>query len=153
MVKSPLVSAGDMGSSLGLGKSPGRGNDNPPHYSCRENPMYRGVLPAAVHAVTKSQVWLNTLTQVLHICGIIWYLSFSIWFISVNMMSSYPSLWRQGQDREKAGSLITLLNSCINPLPKAHFTSEHFGYLVNIFHLLFKHICAYIFYYLHVKRW
>ena len=109
---------------------------------------------AAVRAVTKNQVWLSTLSQVPQIRGIIWYLSFSIWFILLNIVSSTRFyLWRQGQDRAKAGSWITLLNSSINPLPKALFTSEHFGYLVNIFHLLFKHIWAYIFYYLQVKRW
>jgi len=56
VVKNPLASAGGMGSILGLGKSPGRGNDNPPQYSCWENPMDRGASWAAVRAVTKNQV-------------------------------------------------------------------------------------------------
>ena len=33
----------DWGSILGLGRSPGEGNGNPPQYSCLENPMDRGV--------------------------------------------------------------------------------------------------------------
>ena len=32
----------DSGSILGLGKSSGEGNGNPPQYSCLENPMDRG---------------------------------------------------------------------------------------------------------------
>ena len=35
-------SAGDWGSILGLGRSPGEGHGNPLHYSCLENPMDRG---------------------------------------------------------------------------------------------------------------
>ena len=34
--------AGDPGSIPGLGGSPGKGNDNPLHYSCLENSMDRG---------------------------------------------------------------------------------------------------------------
>ena len=34
---------GDMGLISGLGRFPGRGQDNPLHYSCLENPMDRGV--------------------------------------------------------------------------------------------------------------
>ena len=33
---------GDMGSILGLGRSPGRGNGNPIQYSCLENSVDRG---------------------------------------------------------------------------------------------------------------
>jgi len=32
----------------------GEGNDNPPQYSCPENPMDRGTWWAAVHGVAKS---------------------------------------------------------------------------------------------------
>ena len=42
MVKNPPASAGDagdMGSTPGSGRSPGRGNDNPLQYSCLENSM------------------------------------------------------------------------------------------------------------------
>ena len=45
MVKNLSDSAGatgDSNSNLGLGRSPGGGNDNPLQYSCLENPMGRG---------------------------------------------------------------------------------------------------------------
>ena len=45
MVKNLPASAedsGDTGSIPGWGRSPGRGNANPPQYSCLENPMDRG---------------------------------------------------------------------------------------------------------------
>ena len=34
--------AGDLGSILGLGRSPGEENGHPLQYLCLENPMYRG---------------------------------------------------------------------------------------------------------------
>ena len=37
--KAPACSAGDLGSTPGLGRSPGEGNDNPLQYSCLENSM------------------------------------------------------------------------------------------------------------------
>ena len=40
--KESACSAGDPGSILGLGRSPGEGNGNPFQYSCLENPMDRG---------------------------------------------------------------------------------------------------------------
>ena len=40
--KESSCNAGDLDSILGLGKSPGEGNDYPLHYSCLENPMDRG---------------------------------------------------------------------------------------------------------------
>ena len=48
-------SAGDLGSVLGSGRSPGEENGNPLLYSCLENPMDRGAWQAAVHGSTKSQ--------------------------------------------------------------------------------------------------
>ena len=42
MLKNPLANAGDMGSILGSGRSPGERNGNPLWYSCLENPMDRG---------------------------------------------------------------------------------------------------------------
>ena len=62
MVKNPVGNAGDLtdaGSILGLGRSPGVGNGNPPQYSCLENPMDRGAWQATVHGITKSRTWLN----------------------------------------------------------------------------------------------
>ena len=44
MVKNPPASAadtGDLGSVLGLGRSPREGNGNPLQYSCLGNPMNR----------------------------------------------------------------------------------------------------------------
>ena len=58
MVKNPPANAGDIrdvGSVLGLGRSPGGGHDNLLQYSCLENPMDRGALWAAACRVTKSQ--------------------------------------------------------------------------------------------------
>jgi len=46
---------GDLGSILGLGRSPGEENGNPLQYSCLENSMGRGAWWATVHRVTKSQ--------------------------------------------------------------------------------------------------
>ena len=45
---------GDVGSILGLGRSPGEGNGNPLQYSCLENPMDSGAWHATVHGVTES---------------------------------------------------------------------------------------------------
>ena len=42
----------DMGSILGLGRSPGGGNGNPLQYSCLEDPMNRGAWRATVHGIT-----------------------------------------------------------------------------------------------------
>ena len=47
--------AGELGSILGSGRSPGEGNGNPLQYSCLENPMDRGAWWAIVHGVAKSQ--------------------------------------------------------------------------------------------------
>ena len=42
VVKDLPADAGDMGSILGLGRSPGEGNGNPLQYSCLQNPTDRG---------------------------------------------------------------------------------------------------------------
>ena len=53
-LKNPAANAGgDMDSTPGSGRSPGRGHRNPLQYSCLENPMDRGAWQAAVHGVTK----------------------------------------------------------------------------------------------------
>ena len=41
-VKVSVYNVGDLGSSPGLGRSPGEGNGNPLQYYCLENPMDRG---------------------------------------------------------------------------------------------------------------
>ena len=57
MVKNPPANAGDadVGSILGLGRSPGGGHGNPLQYSCLQNPMDIGAWQATVLRVTKSQ--------------------------------------------------------------------------------------------------
>ena len=53
--KKPACNAGDLDSIPGLGRSPGRGHDNPLQYSpCLEHPMDRGAWQATVHGVAKS---------------------------------------------------------------------------------------------------
>ena len=44
MVKNLPASIGDIGSILGLGRSPGEGNGNPLQYSCLGNPTDRGMV-------------------------------------------------------------------------------------------------------------
>ena len=58
---------GDMGSILGLGRSPGGGHGNPLQYSCLENPMDRGVWQPTVYRVAKSQTQLKRLSA--HTCS------------------------------------------------------------------------------------
>ena len=43
----------EIGSILGLERSPREGNDNPLQYSCLGNPMNRGAWWAIVHRVDK----------------------------------------------------------------------------------------------------
>ena len=45
--------------TLGLGRSPGMGNGNPPQYSWLENPMDGGAWWATIQWVTKSRTWLS----------------------------------------------------------------------------------------------
>ena len=52
--------AGDSGSVLGLGGSPGEGNDNPLQCTCLKNPIDRGASWAIVCGVAKSWPWLST---------------------------------------------------------------------------------------------
>ena len=53
MVMTPPANAGDLGSILGLKRSPGGGKGNPLDYSCLRNPMDRGGWWAIVHGVAK----------------------------------------------------------------------------------------------------
>jgi len=61
--KESACNAGDLGSILGSGRSPGGGNGNPLQYSCLENSMDRGAWWATVHGVAKSQMQLSDLAQ------------------------------------------------------------------------------------------
>ena len=58
-IKNPLASAGDMGSTPGLGRSSGDGNCNLLQYSCLGNPMDRGTWWPTVHGITKSWTQLS----------------------------------------------------------------------------------------------
>ena len=58
-IKASACSAGDPGSILGSGRSPGEGNGNLLQYSCLENPKDREAWRATVHGVTKSQTPLG----------------------------------------------------------------------------------------------
>ena len=57
--KEPAANVGEPSSIPGLGRSSGKGNDYPIHYSCLENSMNRGAWWALVHGVTKSQTRLS----------------------------------------------------------------------------------------------
>ena len=63
MVKNLPANAGDGGLILGLGRSPGEGNDNPLQYSCLENFISRGAWRATVHGAVKSRTQLCTNTR------------------------------------------------------------------------------------------
>ena len=52
-VKNPPAIAGDLGSILGSGSSPGVGHGNPLQYSCLKNSMNRGAWWAIVHGVSE----------------------------------------------------------------------------------------------------
>ena len=53
MVRNPLANAGDISLILGLGRSLGKGNDNPIQYSCLGNSMDRGAWWATIHGIAK----------------------------------------------------------------------------------------------------
>ena len=58
LVKNTPGNAGDakdLGSIPGLGRFPGKGNDNLLQYSCLENSMARGAWQATFHRVTMSR--------------------------------------------------------------------------------------------------
>ena len=61
--KESACSAGDLGLSPGLGRSPGEGNGNPVQYSHLENSLDRGDWQATVHGVAKSRTQLSTNTH------------------------------------------------------------------------------------------
>ena len=61
--KESAYSAGDPGSILDLGRSPGEGNGYPFQYSCLEKSMVRGAWQATVHGVAKSWTQLNDSTS------------------------------------------------------------------------------------------
>ena len=54
--KESACRAGDVGSIVGSGRSPGEGNSYPLQYSCLGNPMHGGAWWATVHEVINSFV-------------------------------------------------------------------------------------------------
>ena len=61
--KASAYNVGDPGSIPGSGRSPGEGNGNPLHYSCRENPVDGEAWEATVHWVAKSRPLLSDFLQ------------------------------------------------------------------------------------------
>ena len=59
MVKNPSANAGDVDSTPGSGRSPGRQNGNLLQYSSLENSMDKVAWWATVYGVTKSQTRLS----------------------------------------------------------------------------------------------
>ena len=57
--KESACSAGDLGSSPWLGRTPGEENGKPFQYPCLENAMDRGAWWTVVHGIAKSQAQLN----------------------------------------------------------------------------------------------
>ena len=57
--KASACSAGDLGLTPGLGRSPGEGSGSPLQYSCLENAMDGGAWWAAAHGVAKSWTRLS----------------------------------------------------------------------------------------------
>ena len=53
--KESICNVGDLGSTPGLGKSPGDGNGYTVQYSGLENSMDRAAWQATIHGITKSQ--------------------------------------------------------------------------------------------------
>ena len=62
MIKNLPTSAGDVGSILGSGRSPGEGNGNSLQSYCLENPVDRSVRWATVHGIAKSRTRLKRLS-------------------------------------------------------------------------------------------
>ena len=62
-IQESACSEGDLGSTPGLGRSPGEGNGKPLQYSCLENLMDRGAWPVTVHWVAKGRMQLSSLAS------------------------------------------------------------------------------------------
>ena len=93
--KASVYNARDLGSSPGLGRSPGEGNGNPLQYYCLENPMDRGAWWAAVHGVAKSQTWLSDFTFTLSYFK--WYLLENVYCIYIKIqliLSNSTFAWK-----------------------------------------------------------
>ena len=64
MVKSWPATVGDLGSICGSGRYPGGGNDNPPQYSCPENPWIEE--PVGLQFMGSQRVRYNLATEHAH---------------------------------------------------------------------------------------
>ena len=74
MIKNPYANAGNTGnvnSSPGLGKSPGKGHGNPLQYSCLKNPMARGAWWATVHGEPEEPGGLQSMGSQRNLAGYI----------------------------------------------------------------------------------
>ena len=72
MIKNPYANAGNTGnvnSSPGLGKSPGKGHGNPLQYSCLKNPMARGAWWATVHGEPEEPGGLQSMGSQRNLAG------------------------------------------------------------------------------------
>ena len=58
------ASAGEAGSILGSGRSPGEGNGHPLQYSCLGDPMDRG--PGGLQSIESQRVALDRVTEHVH---------------------------------------------------------------------------------------
>ena len=58
-IKNMPDNAENKDSIPGSGRSPGKGNGNPLHYSCLGNSMDRGDRQATIHGVAKSWIQLS----------------------------------------------------------------------------------------------
>ena len=85
-------SAGDSGSILGSGRSPGEGNSNPLQYFCLENPTDRGAWQATVHGVVKSWIRLSNFTLIENIKKAFLSLLPVLWNSEFNWIYLYLSL-------------------------------------------------------------
>ena len=68
VVKNSPAKAGDIGLILGLGRSPGEGNDSPLQYSYLGNPKDRGAWWAIVHRITRVRHDWAAKQQVTNVC-------------------------------------------------------------------------------------
>ena len=100
--KESACSAGDVGPTLGSGRSPGEGNGNPPQYSYLENPMDRGAWQdtiqgsqrvrhnwACMHARTNTHTHTHTHTHTVKINICTWKCLVYITYIYLYMWQPY----------------------------------------------------------------
>ena len=97
--------AEDVDSVPGSGRSPGGGHENPPQYSCLENPTDRGAWRATVHGVTQSQTGRSNYAQTQH-----------RWTISCNRLNTVESEYTTPPGHQLCTPALSGLTGCC-PLP------------------------------------